>query len=70
MDQLINDGASLPANPAFNSAPIKTLEAACKSSLSKRIPVKRRPRLRMLDSMIQSGAYEIEPYRPPVTSKF
>lgn len=69
MDQLIKDGASFPAKPSLNSAPLKALEAVClKSSTTKRIPVKRRPRIRMLDSMIQSGAYDIEPYRPAVTS--
>jgi hypothetical protein len=69
MDQLIKDGASLPANPASNSAPIKALEAAYQSTSKRRIPVKTRPRIRMLDSMIRSGAYEIEPYRPLATSK-
>ena len=70
MDQLINNGTTLPANPGLNSAPIRALDAACvNNSSSKRIPLKRRPTIRMLDSMIQSGAFEIEPYRPIATSK-
>ena len=70
MDQLINNGTTLPANPGLNSAPIRALDAACvNNSSSKRIPLKRRPRIRMLDSMIESGAFEIEPYRPIATSK-
>lgn len=69
MDQLIKSGESFPAKPCLNSAPLKALEAAClKTSSSKRIAVKRRPRIRMLDSMIQAGAYDIEPYRPAATS--
>jgi len=66
---LIKGGTSLPANPTSNSAPIKALEAAYQSKARQRIPVKTRPRIRMLDSMIRSGAYEIEPYRPLATSK-
>ena len=72
MDQLIRNGACpFPSNPGMNSAPSKYETNNQKNTSSARIPIQRKPRIRMKDSIVRSGAYELEKYIPlPISMNF